>query len=476
MRSSPVFVWEGEIQVLFFKLACVTMFRGMKLEGLMRRCIVVGVVLFLLLQSRVSYANQIDYDERYQVGVALWHAYEDKESMGNSGLEKKADLLLSGDRMYIFLEMKTLTVGNLTTSVSRFFYLESSGKFYRSAEPYAVDLEIPNDSEKRPRVFSFPLEEKKEFYEVLVDPRVAEMGADPINARLKVDWSTMTKTENDIDGPALLAKRAAVDRNPLSEVTIQGIRIQDEKGLKGNINVSLASRSTLEKEGLILEIKDQVKGYYIHAIEPITEIPADYDTGNPMIAKEVELDSGASILFTESEEITNILCKSGDAFREVEFEKTTEGYLVKNAKYGMYALVKKSVAAAEAADDNMPVASAASLPQAVKPIKSEKPLKEKQMGNIHQEHNSQGGSKEQSAHINENILSPERLDSSVSGENRALKAKEHTGIILSILGGYLLLTGIAIYVWVKVYPYLSKERERSRYLLMYSLKGGEDHS
>lgn len=134
-------------------------------------------------------------DGLYALDVALWHETEDKPSMGNGALDPKAELFVKDGKGTLFLGTKTLKVSNIQASLSRVFYETDEG--FSAAAPLCFDLKPENEPLPRPRIFALPLEEKKAMIRLKVDPKVAPMGDEPLNARLKLDFQSVKKIEAD---------------------------------------------------------------------------------------------------------------------------------------------------------------------------------------------------------------------------------------------------------------------------------------
>ncbi len=129
----------------------------------------------------------------YSVPVALWHFYEEKESMGNGAMSPLANIVEKDGKMTIFIESKKMEVTGITASLINLYY--DDGKDFVRATPHAFDLEVEGELTKRPSVFSVPLNNKNELINVLVDPKVEVMGDEPIKARLKIDFANMKQVD-----------------------------------------------------------------------------------------------------------------------------------------------------------------------------------------------------------------------------------------------------------------------------------------
>ncbi len=132
-------------------------------------------------------------EEYYRVPVQLWHAFEDKESMGNKSMKGEANLLIEDGKMTLYLGSDKMEVSGIIASMINMYY--DDGNKYVKATPYAFDMKVEGDESLRPEVFSMPLNNKDEFLNLMVDPKVEPMGDDPIKARLKIDFENMKRID-----------------------------------------------------------------------------------------------------------------------------------------------------------------------------------------------------------------------------------------------------------------------------------------
>ena len=84
-----------------------------------------------------------------------------------------------------------MELGEIKTSLAEIYYFDEGTGVYKKAEAGAYSIGVGESGEKQPKVFKFPIKQGQKYYKVLVDPRVSVMGDDPIEARVKVDWSNM---------------------------------------------------------------------------------------------------------------------------------------------------------------------------------------------------------------------------------------------------------------------------------------------
>lgn len=149
----------------------------------MALCLAFSCLLAITIKS-VHADTQTRY---YRLPIALWHAYEDKASMGNAAIYEMANLVESDDKMTLYIGSDKLTVMDLTTSLVNLYY--DNGSCYKKAKGYSYDLIIDQIQMPRARVFSMPIIDKASFLNVMVDPKVEPMGDDPIKARIKLDFA-----------------------------------------------------------------------------------------------------------------------------------------------------------------------------------------------------------------------------------------------------------------------------------------------
>ena len=218
-------------------------------------------------------------DGLYALDVALWHETEDKPSMGNGALDPKAELFVKDGKGTLFLGTKTLKVSNIQASLSRVFYETDEG--FSAAAPLCFDLKPENEPLPRPRIFALPLEEKKAMIRLKVDPKVAPMGDEPLNARLKLDFQSVKKIEADEN---TLAHRAEV--GPKKPSFAQAHRYVDKgvvlsvpegafsEGFEFYAN-ALNGRDLQTALGK-LNLPAGTKAYNLACRKPVERIPKDY--------------------------------------------------------------------------------------------------------------------------------------------------------------------------------------------------------
>ncbi len=172
-------------------------------------------------------------DGFYELQVSLYHERENKPSMGNASMVNKANILSKNGKYYMIIASNKMTVQNITASLVS-FQVRDDKEYYHFAKPYAYDLEIPGESEKRPRVFEFEISRKDPMIYVKVDPKVKPMGEVPIGARLNIDWSSLKQIDESKAELYEIKKKGTPKKifNPNDSIdrTNDGIRYRAPKG------------------------------------------------------------------------------------------------------------------------------------------------------------------------------------------------------------------------------------------------------
>ena len=127
-------------------------------------------------------------DGYYKVKVRLWHATMDKASLGESAIMPTAFVKIEDGDVTMRLQTKKMSLQGITANLHD-FYIYNGGD-YETTElistednKWIFEFDLPDDSSK--------------YYKCQVDPRVEVMGNDPVKARLRVDWSSTTKSNED---------------------------------------------------------------------------------------------------------------------------------------------------------------------------------------------------------------------------------------------------------------------------------------
>lgn len=138
-------------------------------------------------------ASKFATDGTYTVNVALWNASKDVPSMAASIFTGQASIVVKDGKPMMYIETKKMTLGTITA------YLQEM-KVGSGEEQATV---VSKDAQGNPTMFAFALPNEDEFIPVQVNPHVAIMGNTYIEARIKVDYSSLKKISDDVKAPAL---------------------------------------------------------------------------------------------------------------------------------------------------------------------------------------------------------------------------------------------------------------------------------
>lgn len=173
-------------------------------------------------------------DGKYYVYVYLWHATSDKASMGNPALNHKALLTVENGVYNLTMSAHPITVGTITACLQSIQIKQSDGSYQ-----YATITERKNTN-NQPSVFSFNLPTKEEYTSVLIDPKVAVMGTEPLPARLKINWNTLTTAEAN----------ATVDSNTSTSTTSNDDTSKKSTSKKSTSSSSNSSDSSSQNSSI----------------------------------------------------------------------------------------------------------------------------------------------------------------------------------------------------------------------------------
>ena len=129
-------------------------------------------------------------DGKYTVTVHLWHATQNRESMGNATLNHQALLTVKKGVYTMDISTHPVKIGSVTACLQALWIKQSGGYT-------AATVKARNNAGGQPSVFSFRLPSKDQYIPAKIDPRVEVMGKDPIDARLRISWDTLKKASSN---------------------------------------------------------------------------------------------------------------------------------------------------------------------------------------------------------------------------------------------------------------------------------------
>lgn len=238
--------------------------------------------------SNVTEEEEYDVaDGYYKIKVRLWHSSMNKKSMGDPAVKGTSYVHVEDGEATMRLVTEKMSTSGITTHLYDFF-IEENGD-YKDA-----DLISTEDSKW---IFQFDLPSVgKEFYKCEVDPRVDVMGTDPVPARLRLDWDSISNitesqwddlegTVHQSDGRAKFSVRL---RDEETGVTVTGntggtgVLLETEKKESGaEYDKVSAAVGPSANQFVVYDIKLRNEDEYVQPPEPLKlrlPIPAGYDT------------------------------------------------------------------------------------------------------------------------------------------------------------------------------------------------------
>lgn len=128
-------------------------------------------------------------DGTYEVPVWLWHATNNQPSMAAQSLNNTARIVVKNGVKTMYIYTKSMTFGNIEASLQELKIAGTNGN-------YANARVEKRDAKGNPVCFSFTLPNTNEFLKVKVNPHVAIMGNQDIDARLRINYSALKQVSS----------------------------------------------------------------------------------------------------------------------------------------------------------------------------------------------------------------------------------------------------------------------------------------
>lgn len=288
-------------------------------------------------------------DGYYKIPVKLWHAYEEKESMGNKAMVQVAELEVKDKEGYLYIGSDKMEYMSITASLINIYFQKEDGNYY-PAEPGDFEMGIPKEHDKRPCVFKTKLINMDEMLKVYVDPKVEPMGDEPIRARVKLDYNSIEKIDKDEaelikkfeTGPAKPefnkdAPGEAENKNLI--VNYEPETFTEEFSFYGN---KLTGKNG-EKYSQDFDKLDQVNVFKIEFLGPLNEITEEdksIQDKRKRIIPQKEMDLRLPLLkFKEEDNLTLYDYTEGER-KKIDFTFDKDHVKTKVKNPGVYVLVK----------------------------------------------------------------------------------------------------------------------------------------
>ncbi len=204
----------------------------------MRKWVILGIVFLLALfavgtrpEKDARAVTQLD-DGVYTISGKLWHASQDQPSMGNAALSQPMKIVKTGDKMVLRISLQPISTGAWKGYLYGFTYYPVAldektipeGKKAESAEvlQYYENYDAFNQpgtgtdetvrGKKYPHTIQIPItQDRTQIWTHIYVPVMESLskGSGDQFAKLILDWSTLTKTEE-----AAVQKTAAPTQKP----------------------------------------------------------------------------------------------------------------------------------------------------------------------------------------------------------------------------------------------------------------------
>lgn len=129
-------------------------------------------------------------DGIYKVSVQLWHATNNNPSMAAASLKDSARITVKDGVSTMYVYTQSMTFGSITASLQELKIADLNGN-------YAVASVGSEDASGNPTSFSFGLPHTQEYIMVKVNPHVEMMGNQDLDARIRVDYTSLEKESDN---------------------------------------------------------------------------------------------------------------------------------------------------------------------------------------------------------------------------------------------------------------------------------------
>lgn len=299
-------------------------------------------------------------DGYYKIPVKLWHAYEEKESMGNKAMVQVAEIEVKDKVGYLYIGSGKMEYMSITASLINIYFQKEDGNYY-PAEAGDFEMEIPKEKDKRPAVFRTKLVNMDEMTKVFVDPKVEPMGDEPIRARIKLDYGSIEKIDKDQaelikkfeTGP----KKPEFDSSSSGEVENKNLIVNYEPGTfdeEFSFYGNKLSGKNAEEYSKDFDKLDQVNVFKIEFLGPLDEIKEEdkkiQDKRKKIIPKK-EMELRLPLLKFKKEDNLALYDFTNGEKKKLEFTFDKDHVKTKVKNPGIYVLVKSDTLTQSAVTD-----------------------------------------------------------------------------------------------------------------------------
>lgn len=188
-------------------------------------------------------------DGNYTVNVQLWHASKDQASMAASCVKDTADVSVKNGKATMTVHTQPMSMAGITASMQTMSVKQSNGTMKAATV-------VEKSSDGDPTAFRFDVPSYDEYIPVEVNPMIDIMGNKPMDARLKVDWSS-AKTAEGTDAESSATKssdllsslRGMLPTNSKTDTTSSATKKSEEPAAEETTKDTVADRlSTLTQK------------------------------------------------------------------------------------------------------------------------------------------------------------------------------------------------------------------------------------
>lgn len=207
-------------------------------------------------------------DGKYMVDVNLWHATQDKESMGNQALYHHGIITVKDGKYSLMIVGHEVTVGNITGKLKGLQVKPGGTAGEEWVTPDSVDGAGDGNY-----AFQFELTSKgeKEYLpsRIMVEEGTP-MGTDWVESRLRISWDTLKKTGSTAGPSEIISGEIVPDvSGPFYyKDGATGVIVQAKEGVLPNGATVVVKKGTLNSDGSVLKssLANYVKQYEIYTV------------------------------------------------------------------------------------------------------------------------------------------------------------------------------------------------------------------
>lgn len=315
-----------------------------------RLLIVIMIIFFMPFKTDfISYAQNDEKEHinfYYKIPVSLWHFKEDKMSMGNAALSQEAEIHKTKEGTYLYINSKKMEFSNIISTLINIYYLDENSKIYKKSKGYDYSISIPDTNEKFPSVFEIPIDNEKEYIDVMVDPKVEVMGDQPILARIKLDYSNMQKI--DEKSSTVLPRLSNMREKSKEEFDFTRISRKvsmriDESSFEEEFDFYANKVVGDEEEKIQKLFEDEVLvSYILTTLSKIEEIPQDKAFKVNETRKIIKPKNQVQISIEKSQKMEDfeIFYLENDKKTKIDYEELDGNIIFLTDKMGVFTFVK----------------------------------------------------------------------------------------------------------------------------------------